>query len=565
VPLLRKRYRSRLDGSNEHYLLYVPGVKRERYPLLVLLHGFGGDENSMIGEFVTDLAEKYGYALLSPRGRGNTFYDGVGEDDVVETLRRARRLLPIDDDRVFLMGVSMGGTGAWRLATRCPDLFAAAVPICGWADWRLWYRTWYAPEAARNSTPAWRLPLLVRASALPFAENLLNLPILAMHGGKDSVVSPDESRRMFRRLRQLGAPVVYKEYARSYHSGFGSRWKAIFNWFEGAKLVSWLERPLDTFRAGGALTRVRLPRRVVYATNSVNYSGAYWVRITQLEAEHTMARIEAERDGSTVRVRVRGIRGFRIALPDLSRIVVSGRRLPVRSGSAAVEFRLGAKGWEEGDAIHSGLEKTAGLAGPIADAFRKPFVIVPGECASDRRDAECLRSLWRRWLVPPGSAASPPLKRPSALTGDDLARTLVLVGSAETNSLVRRLRSRLPFTAEGGGARLGGRFFAGAGLWAIYPSPLAAAAYVLLVHRLPPIRAKDLEGLPWLLPDFVVFAPGRECSRTVHPQARQFYEALERKEIEPPDPLDFPPVYLPDCFLEAGFFGERWELPSYLC
>ena len=123
--------------------------------------------------------------------------------------------------------------GAWRLGVRHPDVFAALVPICGWSDRRLWYPRWFGPEDAPGELPDWRQPLLARADALSHARRLVHTPVFIMHGARDDVVSVKHSRRMYHKLRKLGGDVVYREYMRSDHKKFASRWSAVMSAWAG--------------------------------------------------------------------------------------------------------------------------------------------------------------------------------------------------------------------------------------------------------------------------------------------------------------------------------------------
>jgi len=87
---------------------------------------------------------------------------------------------PIDPDRVYLTGLSMGGYGAWDLAARHPERFAAVVPVCGGGD------------------PAQ-------------ADRLRDLPIWVWHGDRDRSVPVEQSRRMVEALRRAGSAVRYDE------------------------------------------------------------------------------------------------------------------------------------------------------------------------------------------------------------------------------------------------------------------------------------------------------------------------------------------------------------------
>ncbi|MCA8998348.1 MAG: prolyl oligopeptidase family serine peptidase, partial [Planctomycetaceae bacterium] len=88
---------------------------------------------------------------------------------------------PIDPDRIYVVGLSMGGFGTWDLLQRQSEKYAAAVPICGGGD------------------PT-------------YAKKIGTVPIWAFHGDQDTVVKPHRSREMVQALRELGNPVIHTEY-----------------------------------------------------------------------------------------------------------------------------------------------------------------------------------------------------------------------------------------------------------------------------------------------------------------------------------------------------------------
>lgn len=96
-------------------------------------------------------------------------------------VEKMRKELPIDSTRIYVCGLSMGGYATWELAARDPDLWAAAIPICGAGD----------PSHAGRLT---------------------RLPIWALHGGADTVIPVERSREMVRAINAAGGQVVFTEY-----------------------------------------------------------------------------------------------------------------------------------------------------------------------------------------------------------------------------------------------------------------------------------------------------------------------------------------------------------------
>lgn len=108
---------------------------------------------------------------------------------VIELLDSLEKELPIDTDRVYVTGLSMGGYGTWDLITRFPNRFAASAPVCGGGD---------EAVAAKAS----------------------NVPVWAFHSDDDTVVKTIRSRNMIAALKAAGAQPKYFEYWGLGHSSW---------------------------------------------------------------------------------------------------------------------------------------------------------------------------------------------------------------------------------------------------------------------------------------------------------------------------------------------------------
>ncbi len=99
-----------------------------------------------------------------------------------------------------------GGVRNWDAVGRYPDLFAAAVPICGGGD-----------------------PSTI--------EKMLKTPIWAFHGGKDKVVLPQRSREMIDGLKKAGADPKYTEYPDAGHDSWTETYANpdLYRWMFGQR------------------------------------------------------------------------------------------------------------------------------------------------------------------------------------------------------------------------------------------------------------------------------------------------------------------------------------------
>lgn len=205
----RKAYRSKLDGSLQPYRIYVPSSYdgSRPYPLIIALHGMGGDENSYFdlyqnGAFKVE-AERRGYIVACPKGRRPaSMYVGDAEQDVIDVIAEVRRAYKIDPDRIYMTGHSMGGFGTWSIAMNHPDLFAAIAPIAG------------------GGNPAGM-------------SKIAHIPQLVVHGDDDRTVPVERSRVMVEAARKLGAEVKYLEIPKGDHISVAARtFKDVFDWFD---------------------------------------------------------------------------------------------------------------------------------------------------------------------------------------------------------------------------------------------------------------------------------------------------------------------------------------------
>ena len=182
----RKAYRSAVDNTLQPYRIFIPASYdgSKATPLVVALHGMGGDENSMFDGYKETLkreAERLGFIVACPKGRDTaSMYRGSAEQDVMDVMKEVERDYRIDLKRVYLMGHSMGGYGTWSVAIDHPDLFAALGPISGGGD-------------------------------VNGMVKIKNIPEYVVHGDDDRTVNVNQSRRMVEAGKKAGANITYVE------------------------------------------------------------------------------------------------------------------------------------------------------------------------------------------------------------------------------------------------------------------------------------------------------------------------------------------------------------------
>ncbi len=215
-------------GKDLRYGLFVSSKvrKNKKAPLIVTLHGLGAGFEIMLSKQAVDLAEEGGYILVGPMGYNERGWYGMpfrrpegkipprkaptdddsapnpkrksspffnpndppnlrelSEKDVMNVLDIVRKEYNVDENRIYLMGHSMGGAGTLYLGTKYPSIWAALAPI--------------AP-AAFGIEP-------------DLLEKIKSIPVLFVHGGADELVPVDISRRWAEKAKELKMTYEYNE------------------------------------------------------------------------------------------------------------------------------------------------------------------------------------------------------------------------------------------------------------------------------------------------------------------------------------------------------------------
>ena len=195
---------------NFGYVKYLPKDfdENKKYPLVFFLHGAGerGDDLDVAMRFgfmqhVRESDADYPFILIGPQCPVRKYWACYTES-LLAFLDYICETLPVDRDRVYLTGISMGGTGTWMLAMADPERFAAIAPICG-------------------SGIVWNGAILAKT------------PILVYHGDCDESVPIHESMEMLRVVNRRGGKAQIKVI----HGAKHNVWDLAYS---GDELYTWL-------------------------------------------------------------------------------------------------------------------------------------------------------------------------------------------------------------------------------------------------------------------------------------------------------------------------------------
>jgi predicted peptidase len=225
----RDRFEPRVFQDGEYQLNYRllrprPFDPAQKYPLVIFLHGAGerGDDNYKqlvhgMNDFASDeIMAKYPAFVIAPQCPEGQAWGGINRLARVPTpaseltpalaatlsaVEALRKEFPIDDKRIYITGLSMGGYGTWTAIANRTELFAAAAPICGGGE-------------------------------VTSANKIKDIPVWAFHGDKDTTVPPEQSREMIASLQAAGGNPKYTEYADVGHNSWAQTYSdpALYEW-----------------------------------------------------------------------------------------------------------------------------------------------------------------------------------------------------------------------------------------------------------------------------------------------------------------------------------------------
>ena len=166
------------------FVEYSTETKNEKVPLIVQLHGAG---ERGAGRDDLEKVDVHGFSkylkkaehdciVIMPQCPEDTFWVARIES-IVKFIEHLIKEFNVDENRVYLTGLSMGGYGTWFTSMARPDLFAAIAPVCG--------------------------------GGMAWNAGVLKMPVWVFHGADDTVVSPMQSDEMVSALKENEVELKY--------------------------------------------------------------------------------------------------------------------------------------------------------------------------------------------------------------------------------------------------------------------------------------------------------------------------------------------------------------------
>ena len=538
--LVVRGYVSRLDGSVQPYGLVVPAsysaTGPHAYRLDLWFHG--RDEKLTELNFLTQRQKSAGD--FTPRDTivlhtYSRFCNGqklAGEVDVFEALADVRKNYALDENRLVVRGFSLGGAACWQIAAHYPGLWAAAAPGAGFSETPDFLKVFQNEKME----PTWyEQALWHQYNATDYALNFFNLPTVAYSGELDG--QKQAADMMAKAMAAEGLQLTHLIGPQTKHA-----------YHPAAKQE--INRRIDRIAVVG---RDPLPRQIRFTTWTLRYNNCAWLTVVGLEKHWERARVHAEiLSGNILRLETENVSALNLNMPaglcpfdprDPLRVIIDGKELagpPVGSDrSWEADFRKLDRAWSAGTTPDAGVLKRHGLQGPIDDAFMDSFLVVrpTGKAAHEKTGAWVAAELahftneWRHHFR--GDAR---VKDDTAVTDEDMAaHHLILWGDTTSNQLLGRIKDKLPVRWDDRAVTMGKKTFeAGHHVpLLICPNPLQTNRYVVLNS-----------GFTFREYDYLN-------------NARQVPKLPDWAVV---DVDTAPSSRWPGKVVDAGFFGERWEL-----
>lgn len=526
---------SKIDGSPQPYGVEIPeglkwGDEAKPVPMWIWLHGRGDtatDLHFIAGKLDSKKPGQFqpkGTIVIHPFGRYCNGWKSAGETDVFEARDDAVARFKVDADRIALAGFSMGGAGAWHMGAHFADQWACVHAGAGFVDVKRYQKL--TPE---KMPPAYEQTLWGVYDVPAYARNFFNVPLVVYSGEEDS--QRDAAAYMEEILAGEGMKVTH-------HIGPGMGHKY------HPEVIKTVQAEIEAAVAKG---RDPMPKKVVLQTRTLGYSEMFWVRLLSQEKPWEDTRIEAELgDKGMLRVVTKNVRAFELSPSfEVNAVIVDGTVLE----AAARTFSQSGEGTWVALSPKDLKDRAVGVkrarqSGPIEEPLKRSFVVVlpEGDSASPKvtawvnAESQHFLKRWRGLM-----RGDVRLKGAAEVTADDMIRhTLVLWGDAKSNPLIAKALAavstkKLPLVWDEKVLKLG----------SVEVNP---TTHVPVLVRPNPLEPRGTI----ILNSGLTFREAHDRTNSLQNPKLPDWAILDI--TVPPDAEKAGRV------VEAGFFGEDWEL-----
>ncbi|XP_033736186.1 LOW QUALITY PROTEIN: uncharacterized secreted protein ARB_06907-like [Pecten maximus] len=573
------------DGSVQHAAAIAPivGCGGTTCPTVLTLHGTTvppqnqADSYKVMrnGEYVFGIPHAW---LLAPTRHGAHNWEGPGSLTAMTALDRLVSLThssdwisdKADNSKVLFAGHSMGGHGAWHLATHFPDRALGLVSLAGWikkeeyGDSNLFFRHDLATSHVDPATKSVMEACIAENDADRHITNLQDIPVFTRIGANDRTVHPFFMRRMYRLLKEIQVMVNYTELPDKEHWWWDT-WETndggVVNDQQLREFTDNITKVDGSCDGDGCdiSTENKYRRKeekfVFTCYNPALGEGLNGLQIIQQRAPLRLSKIEGFTKNDQILLKTTNIASFVIKEPKIRKMDWKNKMLKVDDSVVSIgdTNKFETDGVlvcnEKGDwaLCDGGLgERKAVTYGPARRVAERPFVIVIDTNSEYGIEIQSL-AVYISNLFFLTSDTAAPIVRLNDVTDKTIGENNVIVLSLSSDTLVV---AELPpdITAADSAIKLGDCKFTEprSGLMTLAPHKTWKDGLVML------LLANSIEGLR----DIVSLA-----TPTIPPMTRSPFSNLL------PDYVVTGPDFGwkgPGGFLCAGFWGNHWDYRSDL-
>ena len=377
------------------YTLYVPEALdlSEPAPLMILLHGSGGDYRNLVADYAAGQRfEEHPMLIANAGAFPNLEFRHLALNNVRWIIEDVSEKYGVDPDRIYVQGISLGGRGTLDLAALLPDLFAAVSSQGAYGI----HRTLMDPLSAAQIDPV-AYQLAARNDIRTWMPNLATTPVEMVFGWSDTSTRPVGALAIASVLETLGYRVVERGFDLGHNLTLPEYdWASTREWFLGQRKQRW-------------------PRQLQFRVANLRHNRFAWIRVDALHDYTGVGEVKARiLPDKTLQVETRNVARLTYLPPPMMHEIAES----FPGGLRVFHFDRENRPVETPPEVADGPRKHPGQSGPLWNFYSDPILIVWDDSSAD----EDLRARLQGWATQAArSGATPgpvdfPIKAASEVT-----------------------------------------------------------------------------------------------------------------------------------------------------
>jgi hypothetical protein len=459
-------YRSVIDGTTNHYAVYVPGNidPHTSIPTIVIVP-WVAKQNPFTEswhlafidriEFLEHLAQQYKCAVMWQSARVYEHYNfnPIVNKAIFESIRDLQKYYPLDTNRLYAFGTCSGGTQTLLLTGRHPSVFAAAAvegPPISYLE-------------GDRYPPSW----VQQNNIVTSAQNFGTLPLFIANSTNDWHGGHEPEMGNFKNaLISAGAHFEFESMGNPTVTDF----------------VKMRDDNVITEKIFSFLTKQHrsIPSHIKFSTAQLKYNKSFWISIDG-KIRDTLATIDSQLDSNKISLITENVLSFTIYPGEFPKspfhtfnIYIGNRyfqTININAENSPYTFQIGAAALK--------LQKDHYTEGPINDFFADKFFLVKRTDTQFAASIDSFAANWKYNFF--GNCYNKPENH---ISYEELKNNNILFfGNTSSNNYIKNMLEAIPLKICGDTIKLFNKSWVGNNLTAkiIYPNPLNSKKYFLII------------------------------------------------------------------------------------